>query len=214
MPIRVLLADDHGVLRAGLRALLESEDEFLVVAEAWDGDQVLKLASKHQPDVVLLDLNMPGPGNIEVTRRLLDCAPKSRVLILTGHEENGIAQEVLDAGASGYIIKRVLDFELLSAIRAVHRGEIYVHPSMMRAILHPPAPEPPPKKEKSSTHLTPRETEVLRFIAQGYSNRQIGESLKLSTRTVESHRANVMAKLGLSSRIDLVRYATEHKLLE
>jgi len=214
MAIRVLLADDHGVLRAGLRSLLESEEEFLVVAEAWEGDQVLKLATKFQPDVVLLDLNMPGPGNIEITRRILEAAPKSRVLILTGHEEDGIAQEVLNAGAAGYIIKRVIGFELLSAIRAVHSGEIYVHPSMMRGILHPPAPAPAPKEKREKSPLTPRETEVLRLIAKGYSNRQIGETLKLSTRTVESHRANLMAKLGFSSRIDLVRYATEHKLTE
>jgi two-component system response regulator NreC len=214
MPIRILLADDHGVLRAGLKALLDSDEEFHVAAEAWDGDQVLRLAAKLQPDIVLLDLNMPGPGNIEVTRRIVEAAPNSRVLILTAHEENGTVREVIKAGASGYIIKRAVESELLNAIRAVHRGEVYVHPFMMRALLDPPAQKPAPEKKQSETPLTPREVEVLRLIARGYTNRQIGENLKLSVRTVESHRANLMGKLDLQTRVQLVRYATEHKLLE
>lgn len=214
MPIRILLADDHGVLRAGLKALLDADEEFHVVAEAWEGDQVLRLAAKLQPDIVLLDLNMPGPGNMEVTRRIIETAPKSRVLVLTAYEENGIVREVLKAGASGYIIKRAVESELLNAIRAVHRGEVYVHPFMMRALLDPPVPAPAPKNERCGTPLTPREVEVLKLIARGYTNRQIGESLKLSVRTVESHRGNLMGKLGLQTRLELVRYATEHKLLE
>ena len=214
MPIRILLADDHGVLRAGLKALLHADEEFHVVAEAWEGDQVLRLAEKLQPDVVLLDLNMPGPGNIEVTRRIIEVAPRSKVLILTAYEENGMVREVLKAGASGYIIKRAVESELLDAIRAVHRGETYVHPSMVRALLAPPVREPDPEKKREDTPLTPREVEVLRLIAQGYTNRQIAESLELSVRTVESHRANVMGKLGLHTRVQLVRYAAEHHLIE
>jgi two-component system response regulator NreC len=214
MPIHILLADDHGVLRAGLKALLHADEEFHVVAEAWEGDQVLRLAEKLQPDVVLLDLNMPGPGNIEVTRRIIEVAPRSKVLILTAYEENGMVREVLKAGASGYIIKRAVESELLNAIRAVHRGEVYVHPFMMRALLAPPVREPAPDKKREDIPLTPREVEVLRLIAQGYTNRQIAESLELSVRTVESHRANVMGKLGLRTRVQLVRYAAEHKLIE
>jgi two-component system, NarL family, response regulator NreC len=214
MSIRILLADDHGVLRAGLKALLDIDEEFHVVAEAWEGDQVLRLAAKMQPDVVLLDLNMPGPGNLEVTRKILEVAPKTRILVLTAHEENGMVREALKAGASGYIIKRALESELLNAIRAVHRGEVYVHPFMMRALLDPPVQAPAPEKASARTPLTPRELEVLRFIARGYTNRQIGESLSLSVRTVESHRANLMSKLGLQTRVQLVRYAAEHGLLE
>ena len=214
MPIHILLADDHGVLRAGLKALLHADEEFHVVAEAWEGDQVLRLAEKLQPDVVLLDLNMPGPGNIEVTRRIIEVAPRSKVLILTAYEENGMVREVLKAGASGYIIKRAVESELLNAIRAVHRGEVYVHPFMMRALLAPPVREPATDRKREDIPLTPREIEVLRLIAQGYTNRQIAESLELSVRTVESHRANVMGKLGLRSRVQLVRYAAEHKLIE
>jgi two-component system, NarL family, response regulator NreC len=214
MSIRILLADDHGVLRAGLKALLDVDKEFHVVAEAWEGDQVPRLAAKMQPDVVLLDLNMPGPGNLEVTRRILEVAPKTRILVLTAHEENGMVREALKAGASGYIIKRALESELLNAIRAVHRGEVYVHPFMMRALLTPPVQEPALEEATASSPLTPRELDVLRFIARGYTNRQIGESLSLSVRTVESHRANLMGKLGLQTRVQLVRYAAEHGLLE
>ncbi len=214
MPIRILVADDHGVLRAGLKALLNADDEFHVVAEAWDEDQALHLAAKLQPDIVLLDLNMPGPGNFELTRRIIESAPKSKVLVLTAYEENGLVREVIKAGASGYIIKRAVESELVNAIRAVHRGEVYVHPFMMRALLVPPAQKATPEKEPRDTPLTPREVQVLRLIARGYTNRQIGESLKLSVRTVESHRANLMGKLGLQTRVELVHYAAEHKLLD
>jgi two-component system, NarL family, response regulator NreC len=214
MPIRILLADDHGVLRAGLKALMDRDKEFHVVAEAWEGDQVLRLATKLQPDVVLLDLNMPGPGNLEITQKILEVAPKTRILILTAHEENGLVRESLKAGASGYVIKRAVESELLNAIRAVHRGEVYVHPFMMRTLLAPPVKEPAPEKASERPLLTPRELEVLRLIAQGYTNRQVGESLHLSVRTVESHRANLMGKLGLQTRVQLVRYAAEHKLIE
>jgi two-component system response regulator NreC len=214
MPIQILLADDHGVLRAGLRSLLDSEDEFHVVAEAADGDQTLRLTAKLQPDIVLLDLNMPGPGGIEVTRRIVESAPKSKVLVLTAYEEDALVREALNAGASGYIIKRAVESELLNAIRAVHRGEVYVHPSIMRALLKAPVQEPALKKDSNGVSLTPREVEVLRFIARGYTNRQIAENLKLSVRTVESHRANLMGKLEMETRIQLVLYATEHKLLD
>ena len=215
MPTRILLADDHAVLRAGLRALLEADKEFHVVAEAGDGDQTLRLAVKLQPDVVLLDLNMPGPGGIEVTRRIVEAATKSRVLVLTAYEEDALVREALNAGASGYIIKRAVESELLNAIRAVQRGEVYVHPFVLRALLTPPAQKiAPKKKDRDGEILTPREVEVLRLIARGYTNRQIAETLKLSIRTVESHRANLMGKLELETRVQLVRYATEHNLIE
>lgn len=214
MPIRILLADDHAVLRAGLRALLEADREFRVVAVAGDGNQTLRLAAKLQPDVVLLDINMPGPGGIEVTRRIVESAPESKVLVLTAYEEDALVREALNAGASGYIVKRAVESELLNAIRAVHRGEVYVHPFMLRALLKPQARKDAPAKGRDGEALTPREVEVLRSIARGYTNRQIAEALILSIRTVESHRANLMGKLDLQTRAQLVRYAIEHKLLE
>lgn len=212
MPLRVLIADDHGVLRAGLRALLKTEEDLQVVDEAADGDTALRLASRLRPDIVLLDLSMPGPGGIEVTRKLKEMLPATRVLILTVHEDETLLREALQAGASGYIIKRAVESELISAIHAVSRGEIYVHPAMTKWLLKEPAPAAPKRRDPAA--LTPREIEVLRLIVQGHTNSQIAEVLRLSVRTVESHRANLMGKLGLQSRVELVRYAVKNKLLE
>jgi two-component system response regulator NreC len=212
LPLRVLIADDHGVLRAGLRALLKTEEDLQVVDEAADGDTALRLASRLRPDIVLLDLSMPGPGGIEVTRKLKEMLPATRVLILTVHEDETLLREALKAGASGYIIKRAVESELINAIHAVSRGEIYVHPAMTRWLLQEPAPAAPKRRDPAT--LTPREIEVLRLIVQGHTNSQIAEVLRLSVRTIESHRANLMGKLGLQSRVELVRYAVKNKLLD
>lgn len=215
MTIRILIADDHGVLRAGLRSLLSAESDLEVVDEAANGDEALKLARQIQPDVILLDISMPGPGGIEVTRRIKQTVPKARVLILTVHEDEGLLQEAIQAGASGYIIKRAVESELIDAIRAVWRGDLYVHPAMTRALLKEVAPSPPPSSNKDAPveTLTPREIEVLRLIAQGYTNRQMADMLSISIRTVESHRSNLMGKLDMHSRVELVRYARENKLI-
>jgi len=212
MGVDIVLADDHGVLRAGLRALLNAEDNLEVVGEAATGDEVLRVAADLRPDIVLLDLNMPGPGGIEVTRRLREQLPETRVLVLTVHEDEGLLREAIDSGASGYIIKRAVESELINAIRAVARGEMYIHPSMTRALLHEPAQR---TRTPSGAHesLTPRETDVLRLIVRGYTNRQAAEELGLSVRTVETHRANLMGKLGLESRVELVRWAADNGLL-
>ena len=138
MAVDILLADDHGVLRAGLRALLNAEDDLEVVGEAATGDEVLRVGRELQPDIVLLDLNMPGPGGIEVTRRLRELVPETRVLVLTVHEDEGLLREAIDPAASGYIIKRAVESELINAIHAVARGEMYIHPSMTRALLRSP----------------------------------------------------------------------------
>jgi len=213
MPIQILIADDHGVLRAGLRTLLNAEPNLEVIGEASDGNDVLRLASELHPDIVLLDISMPGPGGIEVTRRLKEALPELRVLILTAHEDESLLREAVQAGAAGYIIKRAVESELINAIHSVWRGDLYVHPAMTRALLKetslfPSMPEP------SVESLTPREIEVLRLIAKGYTNGQIAKELSLSVRTVESHRANLMGKLELRSRVELVRYAMEHGLFE
>jgi two-component system response regulator NreC len=212
MAVDILLADDHGVLRAGLRALLNAEDDLEVVGEAASGDEVLRVAANMQPDIVLLDLNMPGPGGIEVTRRLRELVPETRVLVLTVHEDEGLLRETIDSGASGYIIKRAVESELINAIRAVARGEMYIHPSMTRALLHE-APQRTRAPSGGQESLTPRETDVLRLIVRGYTNRQAAEELGLSVRTVETHRANLMGKLGLKSRVELVRWAADNDLL-
>ena len=212
MAVDIVLADDHGVLRGGLRALLNSEDDLEVIGEAATGDEALRMVPELRPDIVLLDLNMPGPGGIEVTRKLRDLVPETRVLVLTVHEDEGLLREAIDAGASGYIIKRAVESELINAIRAVARGEMYIHPSMTRALLDKPTRNTRASSEYQET-LTPRETDVLRLIALGYTNRQAAEELGLSVRTVETHRANLMGKLELKSRVELVRWAADNDLM-
>ena len=213
MSIRILIADDHGVLRAGLRALLSAESELEVVDEASSGNEALTLAGELQPDLILLDISMPDLGGIEVTRRLKEMLPNVRVLILTVHEDESLLQEAIQAGASGYIVKRAVESELIDAIRAVWRGDLYIHPAMTRALLKEMSPSRSSNNEAPVESLTPRETDVLRLIAQGYTNRQMADMLSISVRTVESHRSNLMGKLDLHSRVELVRYAKENHLI-
>jgi DNA-binding NarL/FixJ family response regulator len=207
----ILIADDHGVLRAGLRALLNAEPDLEVVGEAAHGDEAVRLARQFQPDVVLMDISMPGSGGLDATRRLSETAPNTRVLILTVYEDDGVLEEAIRVGAAGYILKRALESELVSAIRAVARGDMYVHPGMVRGLLSRTALVP--GEEPAADALTPRELEVLELIAHGHTNRQIAKILSISERTVESHRANLMDKLDLHSRVELVRYAMDHGLL-
>jgi two-component system response regulator NreC len=213
MSLRILIADDHGVLRAGLRALLNSEPDMEVVGEAADGDEALQLAGALCPDVVLMDINMPGRDGLDATRQLVKLQSDIHVLILTFHEDSSLLQEAIQAGASGYILKRAVQSELVDAIKAIARGDMYIHPAMTRALLVNSALVPDSNPVAIDT-LTPREVDVLRLLAQGYTNRQVAEKLTLSVRTVESHRANLMDKLDLHSRVELVRYAAQHDLLE
>jgi len=211
MRVRILIADDHGLVRAGLRALLNDEPELEVVGEAADGEEALRQAVRLGPDLVLLDISMPGGGGIQAARRIKEEAPATRILMMTVHEDEGLLQESIRAGASGYIVKRALESELIDAIRAVCQGHIYVHPTMTRALLRNAAASP--REAEPPELLTPREREVLTYIAHGYTNRQIANRLIISVRTVESHRANLMGKLDLRCRADVVRYAREHGFL-
>jgi len=213
MPIRILIADDHGVIRAGLRALLSGFPELQVVGEAMDGRDTVTKSAELQPNIVIMDLSMPEMGGLEATRQLSQIAPEVRVLILTVHEEASLLKEVIRAGAAGYIIKRAVEDELIHAIRVVARGDMYVHPSMTRTLLS----ASPPSEEFEASEvetLTAREIEVLRLLAKGYTNRQIAEQLGISPRTAEGHRANLSGKLGLRSRVELVEYAQKHGLLK
>jgi two-component system response regulator NreC len=213
MSIRILIADDHNVLRAGLRALLSTEPDFDVIGEAANGEEALRVAQEVTPDVVLLDISMPHLGGLEVTWRLKELLPATRVLILTMHEDESLLQEAIRAGAAGYIVKWAAESELIDAIRAVWRGDMYIHPAMTRALLKEMS-SVTPTRDPLVEAPTPREIEVLRCIAQGYTNRQTAETLSISVRTVESHRANLMDKLGLRSRVELVRYAKENGIIE
>jgi two-component system, NarL family, response regulator NreC len=210
--IRILIADDHAVVRSGLRALLAADPELEVVGEAGDGDEALRLTATLEPDLVLLDISMPPDNGIQTARRLKESQPELRVLFLTMHEDESLLHEALHTGAAGYVIKRAEEAEILQAIHAAHRGDIYVHPAMTRALLH----QPVTTEHRRGALLdapTRRELEVLRLLAKGNTNRQIAGLLSLSTRTVENHRANLMAKLGLVSRVELVNYAELHGLL-
>ena len=211
MKTRILIADDHPVLRSGLRVLLGADPDLEVVGEAGTGEETLRLAEELRPDVVLLDIGMPGESGIETVRRLKAKLPALKVLFLTMHEEEGMLLEALGAGGDGYLIKRADEAEFIQAIRVVRRGDVYVHPAMTRALLS--QTETTERPQEPVEPLTQREIDVLRLLARGNTNRQIAELLGLSTRTVESHRANLMGKLGLSSRVELVTYAEEHRLL-
>jgi two-component system response regulator NreC len=211
---RVLIADDHAIVRTGLRTLLTADPTIELVGEATGGYEALDLAEKTRPDILLLDLSMPDLDGISVTREIRLRLPETRVLILTVHEEQALLREALRAGASGYILKQAAEGELLSAIHVLMRGDMYVDPAMMRDLLHDTVERPPSRALDAAEALTPRETEVLKYIVRGYTNRQIGEELSISVRTVEGHRANLASKLGIQSRVEFVRYAREHGLVD
>jgi len=212
VPIRILIADDHAVVRSGLRALLRADPELEVVGEAEDGTETLRLAETLHPDMVLLDITMPPENGIKTAQRLKEEHPELVVLILTMHEDEGLLHEALRAGAAGYVIKRAEESEILQAIHAASRGDIYVHPAMTRALLHQPVTTEH-RRGAATSPLTRRELDVLRLLAKGNTNRQIAGLLGLSMRTVENHRANLMGERGLVSRVELVNYAEEHGLL-
>ncbi len=209
-PIRVLIADDHAVLRAGLRMLLDAEPDIEVVGEARDGLEVLARVRDLAPDILLLDLAMPRMGGLEVLERIREASPRTRVLILTMHEEEEYLQKALRAGSAGYVLKRAAAEELLSAIRAVYHGGVYLHPEHARQLVEDMVDRAARQREQEAgPPLSPREQEVLRLIALGYTNQQAAEALYLSVKTVETYRARLMAKLGLRTRAELVRYALQ-----
>jgi two-component system response regulator NreC len=213
MPIRIFIADDHGLIRAGLRALLEDVPDLHIVGEAADGLVVLRLCSELHPDVVLMDVSMSGLNGIETTRQLKEISPQSRVLALTVHEDEGVLREMIRAGAFGYIIKRAAESELIQAIRVISQGHMYVHPELTSALLKDISPHAATGQTDKDT-LTPREIDVLLLLARGYTNRQIAQELSLSQRTIEGHRSSLVGKLGFSSRVELMNYVEERGLME
>lgn len=212
MPIRILIADDHVLVRSGVRALLAADPDLEVVGEAGSGEETLRLAASLEPDLVLLDVTMPEVSGIVTAQRLKEAHPGLVIVFLTMHEDEDLLHEALRTGAAGYVVKRAEAAELLQAIRAAMGGDIYVHPAMTRGLLRQPV-APQSRRGTPAPALTRRETEVLRLLVRGNTNRQIAGLLGLSPRTVESHRANLMGKLGLESRVELVDYAEEHDLL-
>jgi two-component system, NarL family, response regulator NreC len=212
-PIRMLIADDHLVLRAGLRMLLDAQPDILVVGEAANGGEVLELAASLQPDLILLDLSMPGLGGLEALPLLRKQHPGAKILMLTMYDDESYLRQALRDGAAGYVLKKAADNELLSAIRAVMRGELYVHASLTRTLLEDLLPPATETYANPWDTLSDREREALLLVARGYTSAKIAERLSLSPKTVETYRARGMEKLGLRSRAALVQFALAHNLL-
>jgi two-component system, NarL family, response regulator NreC len=207
--VTIVLADDHPVVRSGLRMLLEAEPDLQVVAEAGDVDAARRSVLGHKPTVLVLDLNMPGGSSLEAIPAMADISPDTSVVVLTMQEDPAFAREALRAGAKGYVLKQSAGAELVQAIRAAAGGGTWLNPELgARMAAAPPTPTGPPGD------LTERELDVLRLIAVGHTNVEIAEQLYLSVRTVETHRAHIQQKLGMSSRAQLVRYALDHDLVE
>lgn len=206
---RVLIADDHTIVRSGLHLLLESESDLEVVGEATDGLEALELAEQLQPDIVIMDIGMPELNGIEATREIKAKHPDVEVLILTMHRSDEYFFQVLEAGASGYVLKGAETTDLLGAVRAVARGDVFLYPSvarqLVRKFLSQSDADPP-----GGPNLTKREREILKLLAEGYTTKEIADQLVVSPSTVHSHRTNLMQKLNLSKRHELVQYAREH----
>jgi two-component system response regulator NreC len=204
--INIVIADDHAIVRRGLRQLLEGEDGFAVVAEADDVDSARRYLRGHHPQVLVLDLNMPGESSIDAIPKLREEFPDTQIVVLTMQNEPAYARSALSAGVLGYVLKESADAELVEAIRAAVAGEHYLNPRLGARVASEPPPGPP-------DGLSERELEILRLIALGYTNSQVAEELFLSVRTVETHRAHIQQKLGLNDRAELVRYALDRKLV-
>jgi two-component system, NarL family, response regulator NreC len=211
MTIRVLLVDDHAVFRSGLRRILASEDDIDVVGEAESGERAVFEAIANTPDVVVMDVVMPGKTGIEAMPAVLQAVPHAKVLMLSMQDDPRYVRQAFDAGASGYVLKEAADTEVVDAVRAVARGEQYVHPTLGARLVAADAAE---RRRAADDPLSEREREVLRLLALGHTNQEIAASLYISVRTAETHRAHIMQKLGLASRADLVRYALDNGLIE
>lgn len=206
--IRILIVDDHAILRAGLKMLLSAQSDMEVVSEAANGDRAVQEARQTRPDVVLMDLTMPGSGGFAAVKAIVRDCPDTRVLVLSMHDDPAYLRSVLAAGASGYVVKRSVDMELLTALRAVHRGGLFVDPSLghvfVRDVLNK---ERQPVDPRTLTVLSERESQVLRLIAEGHGSTDIARHLGVSVKTVETYRARIAEKLDLHTRHEIVRFA-------
>lgn len=211
MSIRILIVDDHAVVRSGLRLVLEREDDLEVVGEAGNADEGVRVARLEKPDVVLLDVVMPGRSGIEAAAEVIEASGGAKILVLSMQDDPSYVREAFAVGASGYLLKEAADVELVQAIREVAAGNRYVHPALGARLAQA---EVDAARKSSDDPLSDREREVLRLLALGHTNQEIAKELFISVRTAETHRAHIMRKLGLSTRADLVRYALANGYLE
>lgn len=212
--IRVLIVDDHQVVRQGLRTFLELLEDIQIVAEAVNGEAAIEMAVRFTPDVILMDLVMPGMDGITATRRIKSLCPDSRVIALTSFTDDDKIFPAIQAGASSYLLKDVSPDELAEAIRAVHRGETRLHPEIMRKLVEQFARQSEGKPSEPAVELTKRECEVVQLVAEGKSNHEIAEALVISERTVKTHISNILGKLGLNDRTQLAVYAIKNGLVD
>jgi two-component system response regulator NreC len=207
-PTRIVIADDHSVVRSGLRMLLDAETDLEVVAEAGDIESARRYVRGHKPAVLILDLNMPGEPSLPAIPKLREEFPDTEIVVLTMQDDPAFAREAMRAGALGYVLKEAADAELVEAVRDAAAGSTYLHPKLGARL----AAEP--EKDPGKDGLTDREQEVLKLIALGHTNSEVASQLYLSVRTVESHRAHIQQKLGLQTRAELVRYALDNDLID
>lgn len=213
--MRLMLVDDHAIVRAGLRMLLESQSDFEIVGECETGQEAIARAPEYKPDVILMDIALPDIPGFEATRAIKKLLPNTIILALTMHESDEYFFEMLNAGASGYVPKKAAPTELVNAIRVVQAGGVYLYPSLAKSLVRDYLAHAEQGDDKAAFDgLTEREREVLTLIADGYSNQEVGDKLVISVKTVERHRANILAKLGLHSRTELVKYAIRKGLIE
>jgi DNA-binding NarL/FixJ family response regulator len=206
-PLRILLADDHAVVRHGLKLLIDSQPDMTVIAEAGDGETAVQRATQLKPDVIVMDISMPGMNGLIATRKLKQVLPGSAVVTLTRHSDDAYLQELLRAGVSGYVLKQSAPMELLQAIRAAAAGRQYLDSALTARVTAGFLGKHGKRDTQPSGTVSERESEVLRLIASGHSNKEIASQLSLSVKTVEAHKANAMRKLDLNGRIDIVKYA-------
>jgi two-component system response regulator NreC len=212
--IRILLADDHTILRDGIRSIIEDEGDMVIVGEAEEGRAAVKLACQLNPDVVVMDIAMPVLNGLEATRQIKRLKPQVKILVLSMHENDEYIRQVLASGAQGYILKDAAARELLGAIRNVYRGESVLSPAITRLVIEEYLRWGDLQPAQTSDGLSSREREVLQLIAEGHTNRQIGEILSISIKTVQAHRANLMQKLDLHDRGELIKYAIQKKIID
>ena len=205
--LRILIAEDHQTVREGIKLLVNAQPDMEVVGEAGDGELAIKEAERLKPDIILMDISMPNLNGLKATKKLRRLIPDIKILTLTRHTDDGYLQQLLGAGANGYVLKQSAPTELITAIRTVASGNGYLDPSLTRKVMGGYVNRSESLRGENKGELTDRENEVLRLISFGYSNKEIGVQLDLSVKTIEAHKSNAMRKLGISSRIDIVRYA-------